>query len=247
MFNNEGGKSILNGEYKILKIQNDGQVYFSSLENYNKGIEDGVFKFFDLSGILTETKVYDNGNLLESKSNINSYGYVDYVTQIASMLKKEGQYIIYNNNEIRVCNYKNNKLEGFVYTYIHDTNKDKFLLTSVEHYSENEMLGEQIYYNAYTKPVLIENYDKGKSIATTSTWLEYFTGTDILKHIVNFKGKKRDGYSAYYYENGKLKQEMNYNHGLLEGIVTNYDENGNKFLEKYNFGSKVPLNTVDVL
>lgn len=245
MYFNEIKKCILDGEYKILNIDNDDQVYFSSIQNYSNGLKNGVFKYFDRSGVLTTTQTYENDILIDEKQNINSENYIDYVNDISSMLNKDGKYIIHKDEQVRVCKYVNNKLNGQVYTYV--KNKDTLLLTSVENFLNDMLYDEQTYYNAFLEPILIEYFEKGNSIPKRATFFEYYPGTKTLKSVVNFINKKREGYSANYYPNGKLKQKLNYKYGLLDGIVKNYDEDGNVDVEKYEFGSKVSLNTIDVL
>ena len=56
-----------------------------------------------------------------------------------------------------------------------------------------------------------------------------------------------NGVVTYYYENGDIKEQLNYKNGLLHGIATKYDENGNKTEVKYEFGSRVLITTPDVL
>ena len=42
----------------------------------------------------------------------------------------------------------------------------------------------------------------------------------------------RNGYCKFFYQNGKLKSEGNYEMGKEEGLIVTYFENGNKEFEE---------------
>jgi antitoxin component YwqK of YwqJK toxin-antitoxin module len=49
----------------------------------------------------------------------------------------------------------------------------------------------------------------------------------ILQWEIPIKNNKENGIEKQYYENGKIKREIIYTNGV-EGIVKNFDENGNE-------------------
>ena len=60
------------------------------------------------------------------------------------------------------------------------------------------------------------------------------------RYQVNMKNGYQDGYSKFYYPNGKLKIEGNYKMGLKYGIIKVYFENGTiQNIEEYLNGRQI--------
>ncbi|WP_068268254.1 toxin-antitoxin system YwqK family antitoxin [Caviibacter abscessus] len=240
------GNAVLNGEYKEIKKEKDENI-FLSISSYVNGILSGQSRKFDRSGILTAIITYENGIEIEKRENVNSSGYVEYIEDEVTQKRQEGKYIIYTEDEVKIIEYKNNKLQGEYYTYVIDKNNDKAILTTMGTYDNGYLYGIQTYFNSLGKAVLIETYEKYTNIPTKATWFEYYPGTESLRSEKNYIGSKINGTVTYYYENGKIKEQLNYKNGLLHGEATKYDENGAKTEYKYEFGSRVLTTTPDVL
>lgn len=240
MFYDMEGKSILNGQYTILKIENKITTLLS-IETYVNNVISGPAKYFDKSGILTSICYYENGFITNKKENINSVNYVDFVTEQINGKYLNGQYIIKNidDHEIKICKYINNLLNDKVYTFVPDEKNKKNILVSIENYLDGRLYGEQNYYNALGKIVLIETYEKNSNFAKQSTWFEYYDDRVTLHYIINYKKNKKDGVTSYYYPDGKLKEQRTYRNGILDGPLTKYDETGKATIENYEFGSKI--------
>lgn len=54
-----------------------------------------------------------------------------------------------------------------------------------------------------------------------------------LKSEINFSNNVREGDAKFYYENGNIKEERNYNNGKVEGLVKKYSREG-KLEEVFN-------------
>jgi len=246
LFLDISGKAILNGEYKEIRKEKDEYV-FLSISSYVKGVLSGQSRKFDRSGILTSIITYENGLEVDRKENVNSSGYLEYIEEEVTQKRHEGKYILYTDEEVRIYEYKNGKLQGLYYVFVVDKNNDKAILTSIENYDEGYLHGIQTSFNSLGKAVLIETYENHNNLATKTTWFEYYQGTTNLRAEKNYTGNKMNGVVTYYYENGDIKEQLNYKNGLLHGIATKYDENGNKTEVKYEFGSRVLITTPDVL
>jgi len=67
--------------------------------------------------------------------------------------------------------------------------------------------------NPYTGEY-VENYDNGN-----------------IKSKINLLKGKIEGYCAFYFPNGKIREEGSYKENLKHGIWTRYDEKGNKWYQ----------------
>lgn len=240
------GSAVLNGEYKEVKKEKDEYI-FLSISSYVNGVLSGQSRKFDRSGILTTITTYENGTEVEKRENVNSNGYVEYIEDEVTQKRHEGKYIIYTEEEIKILEYKKNKLQGDYYTYVIDKNNDKAILIAMGTYDNGYLYGIQTYFNSLGKAVLIETYENYTNIPSKATWFEYYPGTESLRSEKNYTGNKINGVVTYYYENGKIKEQLNYKNGLLHGLAFKYDENGVKTEYKYEFGSRVLITTPDVL
>jgi len=198
-------------------------------------LKDGYKKFY-----------FDNGNIssegLIKNGKPNGYWYAYYPSGI---IKSEGNrklflldstWVFYdvNGNERTKINYKNNKKNGLKTTY-----SDSCNIIITENYVNDTLQGFITYY--YDTNVVIKSkqifyadniatgkgYEYGKDGRIT-TLLTYKKGTLIGKEIINRfdKNGNKKGVWKSFYNSGKLKQESNYNNGLLNGYLKEYDEDG---------------------
>ena len=188
LFLDISGKAILNGEYKEIRKEKDEYV-FLSISSYVKGVLSGQSRKFDRSGILTSIITYENGVEVDRKENVNSSGYLEYIEEEVTQKRHEGKYILYTDEEVRIYEYKNGKLQGLYYVFVVDKNNDKAILTSIENYDEGYLHGIQTSFNSLGKAVLIETYENHNNLATKTTWFEYYQGTTNLRAEKNYTGK----------------------------------------------------------
>ena len=85
--------AILNGTYKFLRTTGE-ETEFIGISNYKDGLLDGEQLRFDKEGIIMSINVYRNGELIETKENIKSERYVDFVPEETQPNKRNGKYIL---------------------------------------------------------------------------------------------------------------------------------------------------------
>ncbi|MCX6244584.1 MAG: hypothetical protein NTU98_07740 [Bacteroidetes bacterium] len=78
-----------------------------------------------------------------------------------------------------------------------------------------------IFYNEKGQKILDVNYKNGKKNGIKTTYLE----KETIKE--NFKNDVKEGYTRYYYPNGKIKMEIPFVKGMEQGLAKEYDTEGN--------------------
>ena len=77
------------------------------------------------------------------------------------------------------------------------------------------------FYNEESKLILEVNYRNDKKNGIKTTYLDKETIRE------NFKDDVKEGYSRYYYPDGKLKSEIPFIKGLEQGLAKEYSQEGN--------------------
>ncbi len=54
----------------------------------------------------------------------------------------------------------------------------------------------------------------------------YYNNSDTLKSVINYSKNMREGKAIFYYPNGKMMKELNYENGEVSGLVKEYYSNG---------------------
>jgi len=78
-----------------------------------------------------------------------------------------------------------------------------------------------IFYNEKGQKILDVNYQKGKKNGIKTTYLE----KEIIRE--NFRNDIKEGYTRYYYPDGKIKMEIPFLKGMEQGIAKEYAPDGN--------------------
>jgi TonB family protein len=95
-------------------------------------------------------------------------------------------------------------------------------------------LKAQIYYNEHFQELKNKSgASYYKTIDSTENEIieKTFYINDTINEIIHYsksKDKMRQGKSLYYYENGKIKYDIDYSSNKLNGYLKGYFENGNK-------------------
>ena len=76
------------------------------------------------------------------------------------------------------------------------------------------------FYNEDGKLLVEINYKNGKKNGIKTTWLDKETVKE------NFRNEIKEGYTRYYFTNGKIKQEIPFTKGLEQGYGKEYDSDG---------------------
>jgi len=140
-----------------------------------------------------------------------------------------------NGDTIEKINYYLGQKNGFYFKYY---TKPHNIIKSKELYVNNSKEGLSFYYydnGKIWKIIPFENniehgiakeFDNDSIIITIT---EYFQGRIVNNEQINrynLNGQK-DGIWRYFYPNGKIKEEITYKDGEINGIVKTYNINGN--------------------
>ena len=151
--------TILNGTYKLLR-NSDTETEFIGIANYKDGLLDGDQLRFDKEGIIMSINVYEKGELKETKENIKSERYVDFMPEETQKTKRTGKYILYTHNETSIFSMKNGLLEGHKWVFYDNDSLEKPILLSIENFLDNHHIGEQVFFHEDGKIMLIEYYSE---------------------------------------------------------------------------------------
>lgn len=192
------------------KVKNEGR--------YVNGVKDGYFKEYNEFGNLVNVTKWSMGQLVKNPPEL---------------AKIETKTTYYPNGKVKVVgNYKDGIPEGVFRMY--DTTG---VITGAEVYQEGILVGEGIYdakglqqghwkeYYAETGELKGEgDYKDGVRVGD---WKFYYSNKQI-DQVGKYDQKGRPvGTWKWYYESGQLLREEVYSEGLRNGVMTEYDENGN--------------------
>ena len=165
--------AILNGTYKLLRTTGE-ETEFIGISNYKEGLLDGEQLRFDKEGIIMSINVYRNGELIETKENIKSERYVDFVPEETQPNKRNGKYILNTHNETSIFTMKNGAFQDHKWIFYDNDSLEKTILLSIENFLNNHHIGEQVFFHEDGKIMLIEYYaELYQSFPEKSTWFDY--------------------------------------------------------------------------
>ena len=229
--------AILNGTYKLLRTTGE-ETEFIGISNYKEGLLDGEQLRFDKEGIIMSINVYRNGELIETKENIKSERYVDFVPEETQPNKRNGKYILNTHNETSIFTMKNGAFQDHKWIFYDNNSLEKPILLSIENFLDNHHIGEQVFFHEDGKIMLIEYYaELYQSFPEKSTWFDY-DENGILSAEKNYRKNKKDGHHIFYTD-GKITRDMSYRDGKLFGPSIYYKEDGTKLIIDYEYGFKV--------
>ena len=108
--------AILNGTYKLLRTTGE-ETEFIGIANYKEGVLDGEQLRFDKEGLIMSINIYSNGNLIETKENIKSERYVDFMPEETQSNKRNGKYILHTHNETSIFTMKNGTFQNHKWVF----------------------------------------------------------------------------------------------------------------------------------
>ena len=229
--------AILNGTYKLLRTTGE-ETEFIGIANYKEGLLDGEQLRFDKEGIIMSINVYRNGELIETKENIKSERYVDFIPEETQPNKRNGKYILHTHNETSIATMKNGVFQDHKWIFYDNDSLEKPVLLSIENFLDNHHIGEQVFFHEDGKIMLIEYYaELYQSFPEKSTWFDY-DENGILSSERNYRKNKKDGHHIFY-NDGKIIKDMSYRDGKLFGPSIFYKEDGTKLIIDYEYGFKV--------
>ena len=135
--------AILNGTYKLLRTTGE-ETEFIGIANYKEGVLDGEQLRFDKEGLIMSINIYSNGNLIETKENIKSERYVDFMPEETQSNKRNGKYILHTHNETSIFSMKNGTFQNHKWVFYDNDSLEKPILLSIENFLDNHHIGEQV-------------------------------------------------------------------------------------------------------
>lgn len=240
----EGTGKEFSPDGRVVKLIEYQKGYVVDIENINridsKGRKQNKWKYFyDSGGIRLECNYKDDvldgyyKEYSEKGDLVNTFKYVDGVKQenVAELAKLDVKTEYYPNRKPKIiASYKNNVPQGIrrefslmgevIKAYIFDSGK-----VIAEGIIDKEGIREGPWKDLFPDGTLkaAGNYDKGKKVGE---W-KYYHKNGQLEQTGSYNSEgKEEGTWTWYYSTGELVREENYINGLIEGIVTEFDEKG---------------------
>jgi len=209
--------------------------------SYNKGVEEGIHRFYSLEGKIESSKIYRKGKIV-GEGIVDAEG------------RKQGDWReFYETGELRSKGkYKDNRREGLWIFYYLDgkiEQEGNYRIGRPDgdwkwYYKNGQTWREEIFYEGLEEGIAIEYSDTGTVVAKG----EYLTGEregawiiDVGNHREEgeYRIGMRNGIWKYFYRNEKIKFEGKYVDGMEEGIHNYYYPSGQlKQSGRYKFGEK---------
>jgi antitoxin component YwqK of YwqJK toxin-antitoxin module len=239
---NEG---VLEGNYRY--YNSDGELIEE--KNYKKGVLNGEYTLYENSKV----KEFENGNIIVKILRKSLYDNGNLTGDIVYFLDKKNHPSIEIKLENTIDNY-NRKHQYIRNLKVYYRNTQ--LLTQGNLVGEDEMDGEwTVYYpsgNVYLKGNMKTTRTYGSFVNSIESFLEnlkfyncdevlYFEDVndgekygklydlqDFLFTGENHENRRSDkeGTWVYYYDNGKIKDSLNFSRGVFSGIQKSFYENG---------------------
>lgn len=242
------------GVLKLKSLYPDGK-HIMSEGTYKDGLRDGIWKYYELTGVVSSEENYKAGAKEGPAKSFYSNGKKETELTYKNNLL-DGYYKgFYRNGKTSIEGYYvNDQKEGYWYRYYPNGK-----VSDVYYYLNGEEYGIYEDYSALGYKRLTSNlkaglfneetiYDTtGKAYTTCS--LKFATGDFTQKHLngkpyvkVKMKGGLYQGDYQKFYPNGKLKEKYNYIDGLKHGPSEGFTEDGKpEFKGSYFLGKRTGI------
>lgn len=198
-------------DYDVLgKIQSE--------ENWNKGLQSGLQKYFFSNGNLRLTYACDSNKV---SGKITRYFSNGHVSEISYYKKNEGYTgectSLYSNDSVKTRTfYSENKIKSRKLNY----SPDGQLNTEEKYSSSGDLIGIK-YYDYQGK------YLNEVSFSHDSLTLKVNYPNGRLKANIRVSDLRFHGVQEIFFPNGKIQSRQNYIHGYAEGPAQEWDHYGN--------------------
>lgn len=209
--------------------------------SYNKGVEEGIHRFYSMEGKIESSKIYRKGRVV-GEGIVDAEG------------RKQGDWReFYETGELRSRGkYKDNRREGLWVFYYLDGKVEQegnYRIGRPDgdwkwYYKNAQTWREEVFYEGLEEGLAIEYSDSGTVVAKG----EYLTGEreglwliDVGNHREEgeYRLGQRNGVWKYFYRNERVKFEGKYVDGREEGIHNYYYPTGQmKQTGRFKFGDK---------
>lgn len=166
------------------------------IENYNKGLRDGISVEIDPRGYLSSETYYVN-----------------------DMIEGTAKRFFYGTNPASLIDYVHGKMNGKKKIY-YENSAGKLMEES--EYKDDMKNGPSDFYTMKGDPIAQYTYVNNMLQGVQKT---YYPEKKIMSEQ-EFSDNLENGFYKEYYENGKMKSEGTYVKGQLNGIWKDYDEDG---------------------
>lgn len=236
----------LHGEYRSYQTDENDNLFLWQISNYENGLEQGKVTNFYPGGQI-ETEFYMRNGEIEGKCiSYFENGNIKEIEEYAKSRLYGLKTTYYENGKIKeATNYFDNYIHGSKTEYLDNESKFKEsyykdgVLTKAYHYKKGKI--ESVENYAFGKRVERKTYDENFSLVIHSIYkddIEHFKGyypNGNLKIKVQFKDNLFFGENKYYYENGNIREIVNYRIqeikdnklALRDGEYRQYYDNGN--------------------
>lgn len=120
-----------------------------------------------------------------------------------------------------------------------------FITSCSTYYYKSQKLNQEVYLNGYNPKKNSNEFEIINKLQNNITQVKTYTKDSILIAIENFSDYEDDiysGKSVYYYKNGKIKKEIEYDtNNSFHGELKSYYENGN--LKRHDYYTKHVLDS----
>jgi antitoxin component YwqK of YwqJK toxin-antitoxin module len=205
----------------------EGRLIFSG--GYIEGVAIGIHRFFDTSGAVINSFIYNERGVKISEGIVDEQGnrkgeWKDFY--VTGELRAKGSYSNNRRTGDWIFYFKNGKVEQ----------KGRFLNGRFDgewiwYYDTGEIWREETYFNGSEDGYAVE-YCRSGDIIAAGNYIngekdgEWIHVVGDHKEVGDYISGLREGEWIYYYENGSKKFEGNYVRGLPDGNQFYYYKNG---------------------
>jgi uncharacterized protein len=221
----------------------DGTISLEGLINKDK--REGVWRFYNPLGILTDESTYSAGMRQGFQRSFYESGQlkVEYACDSDRIV---GEYKEYHfNGKLNTWgNYDRNLRKGvWISYYLNDS------VENIQYYSDDIRVGRNIVFHPDGRKNYEEFYSSDGALTRVILYdaegnaendLDYHYGSHhyevqypggVLKRVINISDNDLHGRQEQYYPNGQMAYEAEYVHGFCQGLVKRWDHQGNLTFE----------------
>ncbi len=213
---------------------------------YENGVKQSAGKFVKGQAIGEHKKWFATGKLeqVQTLPTVKKYGYLESYFSNGQLKNKyhyflkydpiqrynktffDGKYETYDENgkPEQLGNYKDGKQVGKFYRYYEGQLSEEF------NYKNGHLFGEQFSYYNNGKPLLIETYEpfvvEGRDTTLKHGIAKQFYEDGTLRQTINYKKGIMHGSNIIYFPNGKIERELFMTGKDQYQVVKEYNKDG---------------------
>ncbi|MBP5589159.1 MAG: toxin-antitoxin system YwqK family antitoxin [Bacteroidales bacterium] len=198
--------------------------------NYKDNLLNGYYREYDVNGKNIFTQLYDNGTLIEAKTDDTEEIVIQNMYDSNNRLIYSGPY----RNNVKVGIHREYDEKGNVVKA--STYNDSGLLLSEGVVDDNGNRNGS--WKDFYPDVSIKAEGQYSNNYQSGVW-KYYTVSGKLEQTGSYYNGRPDGTWKWFYEDGSLLREEEYYRGQRDGIYTEYSEDGKEIVKgEYSDGEK---------